>query len=50
MIRQIIEGRINPVNKLMVSLDQATGYGQQLHDEKFWKMDGQKTITARESM
>jgi reductive dehalogenase len=50
MIRQIIEGRVSPVNKLMVSLDQASGYGQQLQDEKFWKLNGQKTITARESM
>jgi hypothetical protein len=50
MIRQIIEGRVRPVNKLMVSLDQASGYGEQFQDAKFWKLDGRKTITARESM
>lgn len=50
MIRKIIEGRIRPLNKLMVHLDQSSGYGQQLQDEEFWKMDGQKTITARKSM
>jgi len=50
MIRKIIEGRINPVNKLMVNLDQASGYGQQLPGKEFWAMDGQKSITSRESM
>ena len=34
----------------MVTLDQASGYGQQLEDKKFWRMDGQKSITAREKM
>ena len=50
MIRKIIEGRVEPLNKLMVHLDQSSGYGQQLQDKQFWKKDGQKTITARESM
>jgi reductive dehalogenase len=50
MIRKIIETKILPLNKLMVRLDQASGYGQQLQDTEFWKMDGHKTITARESM
>jgi reductive dehalogenase len=50
MIRKIIETKIFPLNKLMVRLDQAGGYGQQLQDTEFWKMDGYKTITARESM
>ena len=50
MIRKVIESRVSPLNKLMVQLDQASGYGQQLQDKKFWKMDGSKTITARESM
>lgn len=50
MIRKIIQGRIDPLNRLMITLDQAGGYGQQLPDAEFWKMGGQKTITARESM
>ncbi len=50
IIRKVIEGRVGPLNTLMVTLDQASGYGRQLQDRDFWKMDGQKTITARESM
>jgi reductive dehalogenase len=50
MIRGIIDARISPLNKLMVRLDQASGYGRQLQDTEFWKRDGHKTITARESM
>jgi reductive dehalogenase len=50
MIRKVIESRVNPLNKLMVQLDQASGYGQQFQDKEFWKRDGNKTITARESM
>ncbi len=50
MIRKIVETKISPLNKLMARLDQASGYGQQLQDTEFWKMDGQKTITAREEM
>jgi reductive dehalogenase len=50
MLRKAIEGRIRPLNALMVTLDQASGYGQQLQDREFWGMDGQKSITARELM
>ena len=50
LIRKTIETKISPLNKLMVRLDQASGYGQQLQNSEFWKMDGHKTITARESM
>lgn len=50
MIRKIIEAKISPLNKLMVRLDQASGYGHQLQDTEFWKRDGHKTITARESL
>jgi len=50
MIRKIIETRIVPLNRVMVSLDQASGYGRQLQDTEFWKMGGHKTITGRESM
>jgi epoxyqueuosine reductase len=50
IVRQAIEGRIESLNSLMVTLDQASGYGQQLQNSEFWKMDGTKSITARESM
>ncbi len=50
MIRKVIETKFSPLNKLMVRLDQASGYGRQLQSEEFWKRDGHKTITARESM
>ena len=50
MIRKVIEAKISPLNKLMVRLDQASGYGHQLQGTEFWKRDGNKTITARESM
>jgi reductive dehalogenase len=50
MIRKIIDARVKPLNNLMVTLDQASGYGRQLPDTEFWKMDGYKRITARESM
>lgn len=50
MIRKIIEGRINPLNKVMVNLDQSSGYGRQVPDTEFWKLDGSKTICGREKM
>ncbi|MCK5148547.1 reductive dehalogenase [bacterium] len=50
MIRKVIEGKIKPLNHIMVTLDQASGYGQQISDSDFWKMDGSTSITAREDM
>lgn len=50
MIRVAIDAKISPLNKLMVRLDKTSGYGRQLQDTEFWKRDGHKTITARESM
>ena len=50
MIRGVIQGRIKPLNNIMVGLDQASGYGRPLSYRKFWKMDGSKSITAREKM
>jgi epoxyqueuosine reductase len=50
IIRKAIEGRIGPLNTLMMNLDQASGYGQQLQSRNFWRMDGTKSIAARESM
>jgi reductive dehalogenase len=50
VIREMIEGRLITADRLMVTLDQASGYGVQTEDTEFWKMDGQKSITAREKM
>ncbi len=47
-LRQEIQGKINPLNKVMVTFDQASGYGQQLQNREFWGMDGKKCITSRE--
>jgi epoxyqueuosine reductase len=49
-IRAAIQGRIRPADAAMVSLDQASGYGNQVEDTEFWKMDGSKSITSREKM
>jgi len=50
LIRKAIEGRISPLNNVMVTMDQASGYGRQLSHREFWRRDGHKTITAREKM
>lgn len=50
MIRGMIEGRLIGADRVMVRLDQASGYGGQVRDTDFWKMDGSKSITARERM
>lgn len=50
IVREVIKGRIKPLNDLMVNMDQASGYGEQLSDREFWKRDGHKSITAREKM
>jgi ferredoxin len=50
LIRLAIEGRLKPLNKMMVGLDQASGYGKPIEDKEFWKRDGSKCITAREKM
>lgn len=50
MIRTIIKARIRPLDRVMVTFDQAGGYGKQVPGKTFWKMDGHQTITARESM
>jgi hypothetical protein len=34
----------------MVKLDQASGYGGQVESADFWRLDGEKSITAREKM
>jgi len=50
MIRRIIDGRIKGLDDVMVGLDQASGYGRQVPDREFWKMEGSTCITARERM
>jgi len=50
LTRTIVKARMVPLDKVMVTLDQASGYGQQIEDKDFWRMDGQKSITAREKM
>jgi len=50
MIRFAIEERIKVADRAMVGLDQASGYGRQLQNTEFWKMDGSKSIVARERM
>jgi len=49
-MRLVINGRIDALDQVMVTLDQASGYGKQIHSDEWWKLDGQKSITARESM
>ncbi len=48
LIRTIIEGRVKPVDAVMVKLDQATGYGRQLQATDFWKKKARETITSRD--
>jgi len=50
MIRDMIGGRIVSADKVMVKLDQASGYGKETQDTEFWRMDGSQSITAREKM
>jgi reductive dehalogenase len=50
MIRKAIEGRLSPLNTVMVALDQASGYGRPVPATEFWLREGRKAITAREKM
>lgn len=50
LIRGAIKLKVKPLNKAMTSLDQASGYGEQLPAREFWKKDGSKKITSREKM
>ena len=49
-IREGIKLRSVGLDKVMVEMDQASGYGEQLPDTEFWKKDGSASITAREKM
>jgi len=48
LIRASIKGRSRAADKVMVTLDQASGYGEPLTASRFWNMNGNHTITARE--
>jgi hypothetical protein len=50
MIRGMVEGRMVSADRVMVKLDQASGYGKQTEDTEFWKLDGPYSITAGEKM
>ena len=50
VIREAISVRSVGLDKGMVKLDQASGYGVQAPDIDFWKKDGSASITAREKM
>ncbi len=50
LMRLVINGRSEALDGIMVSLDEASGYGGQIQSDEWWRMDGQKSITARESM
>ena len=50
LVRTAIEGRLSPLNSMMVALDQASGYGKTVPSREFWRRDGSRSITAREKM
>ena len=47
IVRQGIKARVGLLDKVMVSFDQASGYGQQVDTANFWEKDGNNSITAR---
>jgi len=49
MIRKGIMARSRTMGKMMVKLDQLSGYGGQLEDKDFWKLGGQYTVTGRDN-
>jgi hypothetical protein len=50
LTRAVIEGESGVLDRLMVRFDQASGYGVPVEGDVFWKMDGSRSITAREKM
>ena len=50
IVRGAIKLKIKPMNNVMTSLDQASGYGKQMDSKDYWKLDGSKKITSREKM
>lgn len=47
-IRTGINVKSGLLDKIMVTLDQASGYGEEVQATEFWKMDGSNSITARD--
>ena len=47
-IRGAINLKAKPLDNLMVKMDQASGYGKQVDDSIFWRMDGRQSITSRD--
>jgi reductive dehalogenase len=48
MTRRIVEVGSGALDGVMVTLDQASGYGKQVQDTEFWEMDPENTITGRD--
>lgn len=48
LIRKNINLKVKPLDKLMVTFDQASGYGKQIQNSEFWEKDGLASITARD--
>lgn len=48
LIRDNINIKSKSLDKLMVKLDQAGGYGEETNSTEFWKKDGTASITARD--
>ncbi|MCB2160460.1 reductive dehalogenase [bacterium] len=46
--RGIVGAGSGLTDKLMVNMDQISGYGHQLEDADFWKLTGEDTITGRD--
>jgi predicted GNAT superfamily acetyltransferase len=47
MIRAFIKTRVGLADKLMVTMDQASGYGAQLSDDRFWQKEQFSCLTSR---
>ncbi len=48
LIRDGINIKSEALDKIMVTFDEASGYGKQTQSAEFWKKDGTASITARE--
>ena len=48
LIRENINIKSKALDKIMVKLDQASGYGDQTPDTEFWEKSGEASITSRD--
>jgi reductive dehalogenase len=48
MTRAIVLARIGTADQMMTVADKASGYGRQLPDAEFWRLDGGACITSRD--